>query len=191
MDSTANYWKTRNTTIDRFGSDDPLSPSLPLFFVTLSVELAAAALPFQRIVFFGGFCFNVVTDYVSDCWWIRFLIIDMFGFPIIDGFGLRLDENSVFDFIRMEFPIILTDSVPNAPDHPPSFTSSQSALVQLANMKVMMAKTMEDGDVAMKLLERAVTLSVMKEELVETLSVLVATEGRIQAAVLLGRTSLQ
>lgn len=58
-------------------------------------------------------------------------------------------------------------------------------------MKVMMAKTMEDGDVAIKLLERAVTLAVMKEELVETLSVLVATEGRIQAAVLLGRTSLQ
>ena len=66
----------------------------------------------------------------------------------------------------------------------------QSALVQLANLKVMMARTMEDGDVPLKLLEKAVEMSVLREELVETLSVLVATEGRIQAAVLLGRTSL-
>lgn len=66
----------------------------------------------------------------------------------------------------------------------------QNALVQLANLKVMMARTMEDGDVPLKLLEKAVEMSVLREELVETLSVLVATEGRIQAAVLLGRTSL-
>eukprot|EP00904_Undaria_pinnatifida_P013491 jgi/Undpi1/9272/HiC_scaffold_26.g11730.m1 len=68
--------------------------------------------------------------------------------------------------------------------------TSVSALVQLANLKVMMATSMEHGEVAVRLLEKAVSMCVMREELVETLSVLVATEGRIQAAVLLGRSSL-
>lgn len=53
-----------------------------------------------------------------------------------------------------------------------------------------MATSMEHGEVAVRLLEKAVSMCVMREELVETLSVLVATEGRIQAAVLLGRSSL-
>lgn len=54
----------------------------------------------------------------------------------------------------------------------------------------MAAKSLEDGKSAAELLEKAVTLCTDREELIETLSVLVATEGRMKGAQLLGRTSL-
>lgn len=70
------------------------------------------------------------------------------------------------------------------------FVSFQGPLVQLANLKIMVAKSMEDAEAAKALLEKAVDLCNGKEELVETLSVLVATEGRIKGAKLLGRCTL-
>lgn len=66
----------------------------------------------------------------------------------------------------------------------------QTNLVQLANFKIMAAKSLEDGRSAAALLEKAVDLCSDREELIETLSVLVATEGRMNGALLLGRTSL-
>lgn len=54
----------------------------------------------------------------------------------------------------------------------------------------MVAKGMDEADDAVALLEKAVALCTTRDELVETLSVLVATEGRIQGARLLGRSSL-
>lgn len=68
--------------------------------------------------------------------------------------------------------------------------TSLTNLVQLANFKIMAAKSLEDGRSAAALLEKAVDLCSDREELIETLSVLVATEGRMNGALLLGRTSL-
>lgn len=63
-------------------------------------------------------------------------------------------------------------------------------MVQLANFKIMAAKSMEDAESAAALLQQAVSRCSGREELIETLSVLVATEARMKGAQLLGRTSL-
>ncbi|CAB1100724.1 unnamed protein product [Ectocarpus sp. CCAP 1310/34] len=68
--------------------------------------------------------------------------------------------------------------------------TSVNALVQLANLKIMVAREMAEAEAATALLDKAVALCTTKEELMETLSVRVATEGRIKGALLLGRTTL-
>lgn len=49
---------------------------------------------------------------------------------------------------------------------------------------------MADAEVATALIDKAVALCNTREELLDTLSVRVATEGRINGAMLLGRTAL-
>lgn len=63
-------------------------------------------------------------------------------------------------------------------------------MMQLANIKIMSAKSMDEADDAVALLNKAVALCATRDELVEPLSMLVATEGRISGARLLGRSSL-
>lgn len=63
-------------------------------------------------------------------------------------------------------------------------------MLQLANLKIMVAKSLDDAREAASLLQEAVEVCNTRDELVETLSVLVATEARVQGALLLGRTSL-
>ncbi|CAM9518009.1 unnamed protein product, partial [Ectocarpus sp. 13 AM-2016] len=65
-----------------------------------------------------------------------------------------------------------------------------SVVRQLANLKIMVAREMAEAEAATALLDKAVALCTTKEELMETLSVRVATEGRIKGALLLGRTTL-
>lgn len=72
----------------------------------------------------------------------------------------------------------------------PSLPTRQNALVQLANLKIMVAREMADAEAATALIDKAVALCTTKEELLETLSVRVATEGRINGALLLGRSTL-
>eukprot|EP00752_Nemacystus_decipiens_P017806 g15964.t1 len=60
--------------------------------------------------------------------------------------------------------------------------TSVNALVQLANLKIMVAREMVDAEAATALIDKAVALCTTKEELLETLSVRVATEGRINGA---------
>ncbi|CAN0081458.1 unnamed protein product, partial [Hapterophycus canaliculatus] len=68
--------------------------------------------------------------------------------------------------------------------------TSVNALVQLANLRIMVAREMTDAEAATALIDKAVELCTTRDELLETLSVRVATEGRIQGARLLGRTTL-
>ena len=65
----------------------------------------------------------------------------------------------------------------------------QTAIIQLANLKVMAAKTTEDAEAVMEIVKKAVDLSSTRQDLVDALSVLVATQGRINGATLLGRSS--
>ncbi|CAN0072604.1 unnamed protein product [Pylaiella littoralis] len=64
-----------------------------------------------------------------------------------------------------------------------------NALVQLANLKIMVARDMADAEVATSLIDGAVALCTTKDELLETLSVRVATEGRVKGAQVLGCTT--
>lgn len=75
---------------------------------------------------------------------------------------------------------------------PPFFAlgHKQNALVQLANLKIMVAREMADAEAATALIDKAVALCTTKDELLETLSVRVATVGRMNGARLLGRTTL-
>ncbi|CAM9968475.1 unnamed protein product [Pylaiella littoralis] len=80
------------------------------------------------------------------------------------------------------------------PSSPVSYTNKASfvllnALVQLANLKIMVAREMADAEVATSLIDKAVALCTTKDELLETLSVRVATEGRVKGAQVLGRTT--
>lgn len=54
----------------------------------------------------------------------------------------------------------------------------------------MVAKSMDDAKGATELLDKAVSLCTARSDLMETLSVLVATEGRVNGALLLGRSSM-
>ncbi len=60
----------------------------------------------------------------------------------------------------------------------------------MANLKIMVAREIADAEAARAMIDKAVALCTTKEELLETLSVRVATEGRINGALLLGRSTL-
>lgn len=67
--------------------------------------------------------------------------------------------------------------------------TNPSGFVQLGNLQVMTAKTLEDAAAVTFVLNKAVDLSTSKAELVDALGVLAATRGRINGAVLLGRST--
>ena len=66
---------------------------------------------------------------------------------------------------------------------------SQGAWVQLANLKVLIAKSTQEVKDVTVLLQKAIDICTTDQDVVDTFSVLVATEGRINGAALLGRSS--